>query len=172
MGSETKVRAELLFLAFERNSRVNAALLASLGRRDLSFQSGDAWGVLEHLMHLIAARQKWVAEVSPQHARKLRPVVDYAEDEQAFDPPWYDLDEIGDALRQGDAAAVAAVDAALAEARSFANYYRTDPTDFLIHILVHDAHHRGHIMALLRQVGRTRDELGRLADLSWPVWRE
>lgn len=172
MGSETKVRAELLFLAFERNSRVNATLLAGLGQRDLPFQVGNAWSILEHLTHLIAARQQWITEVSPAHARNLTPRVTYTEDEQQFDPLLADLDQIADALRQGDAAAQAAVEAALTEARQFSDYYRTDPTDFLIHILVHDAHHRGHIMGLLRQAGRTREELSRLDELSWPVWRE
>lgn len=38
--------------------------------------------------------------------------------------------------------------------------------------IVHDAHHRGQIMALLRQSGRGAEERERLEQATWPIWRE
>jgi uncharacterized damage-inducible protein DinB len=41
----------------------------------------------------------------------------------------------------------------------------------MVHCLVHDAHHRGQIMALLRQSGRSAEERALLEDATWPIWR-
>ncbi|NLG08016.1 MAG: DUF664 domain-containing protein [Deinococcales bacterium] len=164
-------RADLLFLAFERNSRVNAALLAAIEASDLPFASGG-WSIGKLLCHLASFRRQWLAEIAPKHAAGLRSLADYTDDGRDFEPLTDDLLVIADAFRAGDAAVVAAVHAALTERRPFPGFYRSDPTELLVHVMVHDAHHRGQIMSLLRQRGRSRADMIKLEDATWLVWRE
>lgn len=164
-------RADLLFLAFERNSRVNAALLAAIEASDLPFASGG-WSIGKLLCHLASFRRQWLAEIAPKHAAGLRSLADYTDDGRDFEPLTDDLLVIADAFRAGDAAVVAAVHAALTERRPFPGFYRCDPTELLVHVMVHDAHHRGQIMSLLRQRGRSRADMIKLEDATWLVWRE
>ena len=76
----------------------------------------------------------------------------------------------------GDEAALAAVRAHLASGEPFADpwqegAYRSSPAHFLQHTIVHDAHHRGQVMALLRLGGRTPDGMEAL-DEHWAIWRQ
>jgi len=76
----------------------------------------------------------------------------------------------------GDEAAVQAVQSALSEGRTFPDpwnegTYASNPAQFLTHTLVHDAHHRGQVMSLLRLGGRTPEEMDAL-DNHWAIWRE
>ena len=66
--------------------------------------------------------------------------------------------------------------AALDEGRSFPDpwhegTYQSSPAHFLQHTIVHDSHHRGQIMALLRAGGHTPEEMDAL-DQHWAIWRE
>lgn len=160
-----------VLLAFERNSRANAALLAGLVDADLGFAAGGGWSIGKHLCHIATFRYGWLATASPHHADHLRPLVmGMAADD--FDPDSVSVLRLADTLRAGDAAALGAVEAALVEGRHFAAVYRSHPTGLLVHILVHDAHHRGQVMSLLRQSGRSRGEMERLEEASWLPWRE
>ncbi|MFA5569556.1 MAG: DinB family protein [Trueperaceae bacterium] len=58
------------------------------------------------------------------------------------------------------------------EGRSFVGYYESHPAQLLQHCIVHDSHHRGHILALLRQAGRRADVREGLEGSTWSVWRE
>ena len=49
--------------------------------------------------------------------------------------------------------------------------YRSDPAHFLMHTIVHDSHHRGQILSLIRQGGRTPEQMDAL-DSHWAIWRE
>lgn len=173
MGSELRTRSELLLIAFERNSRVNAALFAGIAPPDLDYAGGSGgWSIGKHLCHLASFRREWLGRLSPQHAERLTSIVGFADDSSDFWPLTSDPLEIATAFRDGDAAAVAAVEAALDEGRLFEASHRSDPTDLLVHIVVHDAHHRGQVMSLLRHSGRTPEEMALLDEASWPVWRE
>ncbi len=163
-------QTDQILLAFERNSRVNATMLATLDERDLEFAAGGGWSIGKHLCHLASFRYGWLTVVSPEHADTLTPIIEFGEHD--FTPLVRHVDEIAAAFREGDAAALDAVNLALAEGRPFQGAYHSHPTAFLFHILVHDAHHRGQVMSLLRQSGRTQAEMERLEEASWPVWRE
>lgn len=159
-----------ILLAFERNARVNAALLAGLADEDLGFAAGG-WSIGKHLCHLASFRRGWLGIISPERARGLIASVGQA-GEGDFEPLLSHVDDISDAFREGDAAALDVVSRALAEGVAFGQVYRSHPTGFLIHILIHDAHHRGQIMSLLRQSGRTKGEMESLEDAGWAIWRE
>jgi uncharacterized damage-inducible protein DinB len=60
---------------------------------------------------------------------------------------------------------------ALAAGRVFEHVYRSHPAHFLIHTIVHDAHHRGAVLGLLRAGGRSVERMGELDDATWPVWK-
>ena len=49
--------------------------------------------------------------------------------------------------------------------------YQSSPAHLLQYTIVHDSHHRGQIMALLRQGGRTPEQMNVL-DGHWGIWRE
>ena len=172
MTTTMPVPVDLILLAFERNSRVNAAMLAGIGDADLRFEAGGGWSIGKLLCHLASFRRQWLAEIAPKHAAGLRSLADYTDDGRDFEPLTDDLLVIADAFRAGDAAVVAAVHAALTERRPFPGFYRSDPTELLVHVMVHDAHHRGQIMSLLRQRGRSRADMIKLEDATWLVWRE
>ena len=90
-------------------------------------------------------------------------------------PTWLaarSIAELQAAFDAGDAAVRDAVASGAAEVRRFEGAYASHPAQLMVHCIVHDAHHRGQIMALLRQSGRSAEERGRLEGATWPIWRE
>ncbi len=164
-------QADPLLLAFERNSRVNAAVLAAISDDDLTFATGGGWSIGKHLCHLASFRKGWLYVISPARAEALRPLIEFVGEED-FNPLATTVEEIAEGFREGDAAALAAVQEALAEGRAFEEVYQSNPVNFLVHAVVHDAHHRGQVVSLLRQNGRTFDEMEALDQATWPIWRE
>lgn len=161
----------VLLDSFERNGRVNAAVLDALSEGDLDVADGrGGLSVGQHLGHLAGFRRGWLGRVSPAHAQHLPLIVD--RDETTFWLTTRELSAIGTALALGDRAALAAVEDAYRDGRPFERFYTSDPAHFLQHILVHDAHHRGQILSLLRQHGRTAEQMNELDAVTWPVWRE
>lgn len=165
---------DLLLDSFRRNGRVNAALLAALRPGDADLNDGaGGWTVAGHLSHLAAFRAGWLLEISPEHAAGLLGAFGGVN-------PWAwqgrEAAVLAPMFRDGDAAAVGAVRAALAGGRPFPDphgegSYAAHPAHFLQHIIVHDSHHRGQVMALLRRGGRTPEEMEAL-DGHWAIWRE
>ncbi|MFO7609968.1 MAG: DinB family protein, partial [Candidatus Krumholzibacteriia bacterium] len=75
------------------------------------------------------------------------------------------------AFDAGDAAVRDAVLDAVRDGRRFEGAYESHPAQLMVHCVVHDAHHRGQILALLRQAGRGAEERERLEEATWPIWR-
>lgn len=171
MTNQALTQADPLFRAFERNGRVNAAMLSALSDADLKLAPGGGWSIGKHLCHLVGFRRGWLSYISPLHAEPLAAVVEYV-GEDDFEPIVHTVAEIAAGFREGDAAALAAVQAALAEGRSFEEVYESNPVNYLVHAMVHDAHHRGQIMSMLRQSGRTYEQMDALEYQTWPIWRE
>jgi len=157
---------ELLLESFARNGRVNAAVLDSLSAADLALEDApEGNSVGELLAHMAGFRQSWLVNISPPHAEGLTKVEDDA-----------DLDTLWAAFASGDAAALKAVQDALQEGRVFEDpwkegAYQSNPAHFLQHTIVHDSHHRGQIIMLLRRNGWTKERLEELEEATWPVWR-
>ena len=159
----------LLFEAFDRNARVNRAVLATLHARDLDTSDGvGGFSIGQHLADVVGFRRGWLSRVSPEHAERLADVTD------GDAPNWLRVGTIAElqaAFDNGDAAIRDAVLDAVRDGRRFERAYASHPAQLMVHCLVHDAHHRGQILALLRQAGRSAEERERLEDDTWPIWR-
>jgi uncharacterized damage-inducible protein DinB len=159
----------LVFEAFDRNARVNREILATLDVRDLDYGDGmGGFSVGQHLADVVSFRRHWLSRVSPAHAERLTDVTDGAA------PNWLRVGTIAElqaAFDDGDAAIRDAVLDAVREGRRFEEAYGSHPAQLMVHCLVHDAHHRGQILALLRQSGRGAEERERLEDATWAIWR-
>lgn len=166
----TDPSATLVLDAFARNGEVNAALLAALQDADLHVpDTRGGWTVGQHLGHLAEFRHGWLSFIAPAHAVGIPSVVDGNEDAPRLTATT--VAELAEAFRVGDAAAEAAVRERLDRHQSFERVYGSHPTAFLVHTVVHDAHHRGQVLALLRAAGRERAWLDAMDDATWSVWR-
>ena len=159
----------LIHESLRRNGRVNAFLLDELTDADFDLSDGrSGWTLGQHLGHMANFRRDWLSIISPAHAEGLFVAV---KGEEIRDPQ-----ALAAAFQAGDEAALKAVQTALDEGRTFPDpwnegTYQANPAHFLQHIIVHDSHHRGQVMALLRGGGRTAAEMDAL-DSHWAIWRE
>ena len=161
----------LLLESFDRNARVNRVVLDAISVDEWAISDehgGRSIGLL--LGELADFRKGWLEGISPAHAEDLDWVTGGEE------PDWNlaiaTKEELIAAFEAGDAAARNAVLDAIEDGRTFTRAYETHPAHFLQHILVHDAHHRGQIMTLLRQSGRSAEKMDALERATWPIWRE
>ncbi len=160
----------LVLDAFDRNGEVNAAVLASLSESDLDLDDGrGGWSVGQHLGHLLEFRHGWLSQISPAHAQHVPDVVEG--DDEGFWLTTRSLEDLAAAFAAGDAAARTAVLEAIEAGRVFEHVYRSHPAAFLIHTVVHDAHHRGSVLGLVRAGGRSAEQMDTLDDATWPIWK-
>lgn len=160
----------ILVESFHRNGQVNAALLEHLTPSDLGFSDGQGgMSVGQHLEHLVGFRKGWLEEASPEHAKKLSYTT--LEGRERFWKTTLDLAQLKAAFQEGDRAVLDAVRDAYASGQSFVGVYESDPAHFLQHTLIHDAHHRGQVSVLLRQNGRTLEDMDEIERATWPIWR-
>lgn len=161
---------KIVFESFDRNARVNKAVLDTLTMENLAYSDGvGGYNIGQHLADVIDFRPSWLSRVSPQHLEGYTSIID---DES---PTWLGAKSIAElqaAFEAGDDAMRNAVLDAVREGRSFETVYQTHPAHLIQHCIVHDSHHRGQIMALLRQSGRPTEERERLEAVTWPIWRE
>lgn len=161
----------LLLESFRRNSRVNEVVFNTLTEADLTLADGQGgWNVGQHLGHLAEFRYGWLSHISPPHAKDIPSVVEG--DANNFYLTARNLNEVKRAFTAGDEAALEAVMNALDENRLFEEAYKSHPAHFLQHIIVHDAHHRGQILSLLRRGGWARERINDLDDATWSIWNE
>jgi len=166
----TPAELALVLESFDRNARVNRALLATLTLEDLNHEDGvGGFSIGQHLADIVSFRPDWLSRVSPRHAERVPNVIDESS------PTWLgieSIDQLQAAFEAGDAALRDAVVDAVNEGRSFEGVYESHPAHLLQHCIVHDSHHRGQVLALLRQAGRPEAERMELEEQTWPIWRE
>lgn len=162
--------ARLIFESFARNARVHRAVFETLTMSDL--ERGDdagGWNVGQHFADMVQFRRAWLTRVAPAYAERAPNAIDEGS------PTWLrvqSIDELRDAFEGGDAAMRAAVLDAMNDGRGFERVYESHPAHLIQHCIVHDAHHRGQIMALLRRAGRSFEVRERLESETWAFWRE
>lgn len=123
----------------------------------------------QHMVDMVSFRRSWLTTVSPEHAQRVPDPIDMNA------PTWLvasSIEELQASFDAGDAAIREAVLDAVRDGRGFEGAYEWHPAQLMLHCIVHDAHHRGQIMALLRQAGRGDEERERLEQATWPIWRE
>lgn len=167
---------DLLLETFHRNARVNGFLLGHLTTEDFSLSDGKGGDtVLQLLSHMASSRGGWLLEMglSPEHALELKKLAGHVSlwEWQASDPA-----EVQAMLAAGDRAVVNAVQTHVRAGEPFADPYAatafpSNPAHFLLYIVIHDSHHRGQIMSLLRINGRSKEQMDEL-DAHWAIWRE
>ena len=160
----------LLQDSFRRNGEVNAALLDHLIDADLTLADGQGGlSIGQHLEHLVGVRRYWLGRVAPASVERLHYIT--LEGDNRFWDLTLDLPTLKAAFEESDAVALEAVQNAYKEGRKFSGVYESDPAHFLQHMLVHDSHHRGQIMTLLRQCGRSLEQMDALEQATWPIWK-
>lgn len=160
----------IVFESFDRNARVTRKLLETLDMNVLLYDDGmGGFNIGNHLADIVSFRKDWLERVSPKHAQQVESVIDESK------PTWLGMESIAQ-LQQGfdsgDRALREAVLSAVTEGRKFKGYYESHPAHLMQHCIVHDSHHRGQILALLRQSGRSADQREQLEKATWPIWRE
>jgi len=156
---------------FHRNGLVNAALLEHLTPDDLMLSDGQGGlSIGQHLEHLFGVRRYWVGKVAPTSAERIEHST--LEGNNRHWDVTLDLQSLKAAFEEGDLAALEAVQDAYRENRKFAGVYESDPSHLLFHAVVHDAHHRGQVMTLLRQHGRPLEQMDEIDGATWPIWKQ
>ncbi|MDX2005899.1 MAG: DinB family protein [Meiothermus sp.] len=165
---------DLILEAFKRNARVTEFLLDALTDEDLALSDGKGGMTVAHMLsHMAVSRGGWLVDMSPEYAASTKALVG----EQSI-WAWQTNDRaaIKAMFKTGDEAATQAVQAHLASGQPFADpwkvgTYPSSPAHFLLQNIVHDSHHRGQIIALLRQSGYGKEQLDKLEE-HWDIWRE
>jgi uncharacterized damage-inducible protein DinB len=148
---------------------VDGRTLATLDMQALHHSDGvGGYSVGQHLADIVSFRREKIEAVAPAYAERVPDVIDVTA------PTWLavaSIEELRAAFDAGDAAMRDAVLEAVEGGRRFEALYVSHPAHLIVHCIVHDAHHRGQILALLRQAGRSADDRNRLEDETWSVWR-
>jgi uncharacterized damage-inducible protein DinB len=161
----------LLLESFARNTRVNLAMVDALTLDDLDTSDGRGGRTISELVgELVAFRKEWLSYISPAHAEDLPWFIQI--EQSSYRLTTSSLAEVAEAFQLVDEAARTAVLDAVEQDRSFEQAYESHPGHFLQHAIVHDSHHRGQIMTLLRQSGRTAEQMDALERVTWSIWRE
>ncbi|WP_278913495.1 DinB family protein [Deinococcus wulumuqiensis] len=167
---------DLLLETFDRNARGNDFLLDHLTDADLTLSDGRGGDTtLQLLSHMASARGGWLLDIglSPEHASELQ---DLAGDVNLWEWQARGPAEVRAMLTAGDRAVLKAVQAHVQAGKPFADPYAatafpSNPAQFLPYIVIHDSHHRGQIMALLRMNGRSKERMTALEEL-WTLLRQ
>ncbi len=157
--------------AYHRNGRVNSALLNAVTEADFGLSDGQGgMSVGQLLEHLVGVRKVYLDRVGSRFANQI--TVRTEEGDQQFWNVTLSVEQLRQAFVESDTAVLNAVQDALNGGGNFVNYFASNPVQMLTLMLVHDANHRGQITTLLRQGGRSQEQLSRLSGATWPIWRE
>lgn len=156
--------------AWQANLKVNQALLEHLTSEMLSARTpGGGYSVAQHLAHIVGTTKYWGSRLNKSLGElpnlfTVREDLD-EEDIEAFVPET-DLTRIRQVLIE---TAAAAQEAAAKAPEGFTGELPHSSSDaFLIHMMVHDAHHRGQILLALKTSGYGLPD----EELMWVPWKE
>ena len=161
------VEAKPVKTAWQANLKVNQILLGHLTPEMLRARTpGGGFSVAQHLAHIVGVTKHRGVQLDEgletlPNLFTLREDLD-EEDSQALIPET-DLARIKDVLAQ----TAAAVQEAVAEGNIGTSPYSSADA-YLIHMMVHDAHHRGQILLALKTSGYPLPD----EDAMWQPWKE
>ncbi|BDC51351.1 damage-inducible protein DinB [Bryobacterales bacterium F-183] len=160
----------LLLEWFRRNATANANLLQLLTPADFSLPFNPGSRTIGDLLaHMVFSRTGWLRQISPPHAEGIPQVSELGW--QGGPLLVHSTAEFAQALQLADAAALAAVQDALADRRLFPREFHSHPAHFLQLMIIHDASHRSQILAALRlAANRTPEQTQALEDAVWDPW--
>ena len=153
--------------AWQANLKVNQILLEHLTPEMLGVRTpGGGYSVAQHLAHIVGVTKYWGAQLN-EELETLPNLFTMREDLAEEDPqafiPETDLARIKDVLAQ----TAAAVQEAVAGGNIGTSPYPSADA-YLIHMLVHGAHHRGQILLALKTSGYSLPD----EDAMWRPWKE
>lgn len=157
--------------AWQANLRVNEVLLKHLTPEMLDARTpGGGYSVARHLAHIVGTTKYWGSKLD-KNLGELPNLFTLSEELDENDPqafiPETDLERIRKVLAQTAAAAqeAEAVENVPEEVRWEPPHPSADA--FLIHMMVHDAHHRGQVLLALKTSEYPLPD----EDAMWGPWR-
>jgi uncharacterized damage-inducible protein DinB len=152
--------------AWQANTRVNTALLEHLTPEMLDAHTpGVGYSVAQHLAHMTQVTKYWGSLRDAGFADLPDLYFDYNPETQDFKAET-DLGKVQAAMTQTWAQALEAPDVAEPSGESVEPPHPTTDA-YLLHMMVHDAHHRGQILLALKTAGHPLPD----EDLMWGPWR-
>lgn len=157
--------------AWQTNLKVNLALVDQLTPEMLDARTpGGGYTVAQHLAHIVGSVKHWGTKLDNERLGGLPDLFTVREELTEDDPdgfvPETDLERIRTVLLE---TAEAARDAVKNTPGGFTGELPHASTDaYLIHMLVHDAHHRGQMLLALKTSGYPLPD----EDLMWTPWKE
>lgn len=147
--------------AWQANLRINRALLDHLEPELLSAQTpGGGFTVAQHLAEIVDAVKGWGTRFDQG---RLAPLPDLYDPKAETFVAETDLARIVEVMEQTYEAALEAAEAA----REMGDSPHASPDAYLIHMMVHDAHHRGQILLALKTNGQPLPDEDRM----WGPWK-
>jgi len=122
---------------------------------------GGGFTVAQHVAHMVAVTKFWGSLID---AERLEPLPDLADDDGDSFVAEQDLGRIRAVLERTAAAARAASEA---HPEGASESPHADADSYLVHMLVHDAHHRGQILLALKTSGHPLPD----EEALWAPWR-
>ena len=151
--------------AWRANARVNRELLDHLTEEMLGAQTpGGGYSVAQHLAHMTGVMKSWGSRLDEQLAGLPDLYSDYDAQEDTFVAE-KDLERIRGTMNETEGALLSAVQEKPDGEKGTLPH--TSAGALLIHLMVHDAHHRGQVLLALKTSGYALPDEDRL----WGPWR-
>ena len=148
--------------AWQANTRVNRALLEHLIPDMVAAQtSGGGYTVAQHIAEIVATPKQWGTKLAKA---KLEPLPNLYEDNDEAFIAETDLTRIREVARQTADAVLEAAETAEGKG----DLPHTSLDAYLIHMMVHDAHHRGQVLLALKTSGFPLPS----DDVMWGPWKD
>jgi uncharacterized damage-inducible protein DinB len=143
------ISSEIEF-AWNSNNAVNQVLLQHLTPPMLeAVTPGGGYTVAQHLVHMVGESKLWGMELEAGELEKLPDLYsNYDDDTGSFDAEM-NLDRISAVMTQTRDLILETAKKAVGKG----NLPHSSPAQFLMHMALHDAHHRGQILLALKTNG-------------------
>jgi uncharacterized damage-inducible protein DinB len=151
--------------AWNANDAINAVLLKHLTPAMLEARTpGGGYSVAQHLAHMVECTKGWGMELEPSRLKDLPDLYsNYDPNTGMFDAEM-DMERIGAVMRQTRDALLETA----ASATGTGKLPHATVGKFLIHMMAHDAHHRGQILLALKTGGHALPD----EESMWLPWRK